>query len=137
MYTKNLVQLHQLHPSGDVFFSQTLNSQLSMRQSGLHDPFPAHTLHLGDQFSAVIQRLDLVAAADAFAVDEDVRHRAAARALLELVLQARTEGVLVELGDEGRGGNLILGEEDRFGFFRVRAVGFGEDYDCEMGGEEG
>lgn len=44
--------------------------------------------------------------------------------------------MLVELDDEGRGDNGVFGEEDGFGFFRVRAVGFGEDYDCEMAGKK-
>lgn len=107
--------------------------QLSTRQSRLRNPLPAHTLHLRDQISAFVQRLDIVAAADAFTVDEDVGDSAAPCALLELVLQARTEGVFVELDHEGRWGDGVFGEEDEFGLFGMRAVGFGEDDDCGMG----
>ncbi len=100
-----------------------------MGQLGLHDPLPAHTLHLGNQISADIQRFDFITAADALAVDEHVRNGATARAFLELVLQARAERVLIEFHDKRRRGDGVFGKKDVLGFFGMRAVGLGEDDD--------
>lgn len=73
--------------------------------------------------------MDIVTATDAFTIDEDVRDGAAACALLELILQARTEWVLIELDHEGWWIDGVFREEDEFGLFGMRAIGFGEDND--------
>lgn len=77
-----------------------------------HDALAAHGSDGVDELAAVVQRLDVVAAADGLAVDEDVGHGAAARGLFEGVLQARAEGVLVEFDDVGCGRDCVLFEED-------------------------
>ena len=69
-------------------------------------------MELRGQFVLCVQSCDVVAAADGFAVDEDVGDGSAAGGFLESGLQAGAEGVLVELDDVGRRGYCVLGEED-------------------------
>ena len=77
-----------------------------------------------------MQLCDLVAATDALAHEQDVGHSSATRHFTECSLELRTEGVLVELDDIGRGGDVVCVEEDVLRLLREGAIALGEDDYC-------
>jgi len=85
------------------------------------------------QRAGLVQLRHIVAAADAEALHEHIRHGAPARHVGEARLQCRAQDVLVELDDVGGGRDGVFLEEDGLGAAGVRAVGFGEDDDLEGG----
>lgn len=89
----------------------------------------AQVAELGHELVLVVQRNNVVGAANADAIDQDVWHGSAARLLLEVVLEMRAERVLVNLDDKGLGRDGVLFEEDALGALRIRAVCLGEDDD--------
>lgn len=97
------------------------------------DPRPRERGDLVGEGALVVERGNVVAAADALAVDHDVGDRLAACHLAELLLDVGAERVLVELDDEGRRVDDVLVEQDALGALRVGAVGLGEDDDWDRG----
>lgn len=89
----------------------------------------AQIAELGHELVLVVQRNNVVGAANANAIDQDVWYRSAARLLQEVVLEMRAQRVLINLDDKRLGGDGVLFEEDALGTLRIRAVGLGEDDD--------
>lgn len=89
----------------------------------------AQVAELCHELVLVVQRNNVVGAANANPIDQNVWHRSAARLLLEVVLEMGAERVLVNLNDKRLGGDGVFFEEDALGTLRIRAVGLGEDDD--------
>jgi hypothetical protein len=79
-----------------------------------------------------VQSLDVVAATNALAHDQNVGYSPPAGASPKLGLQLLAERVLVEFDDVGCGDDLVFVEEDVLRLHRVGAVGFGENDDCKQ-----
>ena len=84
-------------------------------------------MNLGCQLVVLIQINNLVAAADADAIDQHVGHGATASLFRQQVLQRAADGMLVEFDYEGLGLDGVFVEEDTLCALRVGAVALGKD----------
>ena len=75
----------------------------------------------------LVQFDNLVAAADAEAVNENIGHSATASLFKQQILQRATDGVLVEFDYVRLGFNRIFVEKDALCALGVRAVALGKD----------
>lgn len=81
------------------------------------------------QLVLLVELNNVVAAADADAVDENVGHRPATSLFEQDILQGRTLDVLIEFDYEWRGGDVVFVEENALGCLGEGAVRLGEDDD--------